>query len=86
MRCFRNFAQVALKTSTNITATVLPEIMNFVTSYLNWIPVAKHQQMRNTFILFSSLFVSKENRQNERTNLRETFRKSSKLIEKQLQG
>lgn len=82
---FPQICSGGLKTCTSITATFPPEIMNEVTSYLNCNLVAKHQQRRNTFILFSSLFVTNENRQNERTNLSETFRKSSKLIQKQLQ-
>jgi hypothetical protein len=85
MRCFCNFAQVVLKTCTNITATVPLEIMNEVTCCLNCISVAKHQQREVCFYIISSLFVSKENRQSEKTNLQDTFRKSSKLIKKQLQ-
>jgi hypothetical protein len=60
---FCKFAQVALKACTNITATIPPENMKEITSCLNCIPVAKHQQKISIFILFSSLFVSKENRQ-----------------------
>jgi len=63
MRSFCKFAHVALKACINITATIPLENMKEITSCLNCISVAKHQQKVGIFILFSSLFVSRENRQ-----------------------
>jgi hypothetical protein len=52
MRRFCNFAQMVLKICTNITATVPLEIKIEVTSCLNCICVAKHQQKRSMFLYF----------------------------------